>query len=327
MSCSERLIANGMESGEANVIFDMATGAIKGAGPVQYAGMRAMALAAKTLHPMDDFGFSYAAKLLRILLPASKKVVIIFDGERRFLFPYGDGYWSLLLNRDHVYEEEIEVFLLAVKDIDYVFIDCGANYGYWSIHVTSEAFGRHPSIAVEADAETYSVLQDNWAINSERFTIVRRAVSNSDGETVSVYGKKHEARTILASDQNKPRAAVNTISLDTLVESEEFPACEKVILKLDIEGVEISALEGAKKLLKRDIIVVYEDHGSDRSHAVTDYLMNQVGMRVYGYDHGRFKQLTSTRELDGLKKNRRRGYDFFATKSEFWQEKMSELVG
>lgn len=315
-----------MSSGEANVTFDMATGAIKGAGPVQYAGMRAMALAAKTLRPLDDFGFSYAARLLRTLLPADKMVKVCFDGDRCFQFPYGDAYWSLLLNRNHVYEEEIKVFLLAMRSVEFAFLDCGANYGYWSVHVSSEKFGKHPSVAIEADEETFSLLQDNCSMNAQRFEIMRRAISNQDDEVVAMYGKKHEARTIIAEEGAQPRSQVNTISLDTLSESEVFLAAEKIVLKLDVEGVEVAALEGGKKLLERDIIVVYEDHGADRNHEVTAYIMNQAGMRTYAYDGGRFVNLTSIRELDAMKKNRRRGYDFFATKSAFWQEKMEQLV-
>jgi len=316
-----------MATGEAQVIFDVATGAIKGAGPVQYAGLRAMALAAKAFRPVEDVGFSYAARLVRSLFPASKEVIVRFDGERAFQFPYGDAYWSLLLNRNHVYEEEVDAFLLAIKDIDYAFIDCGANYGYWSIQVTSDSYGGHVSVAIEADEETYSVLQSNQVLNSGRFEIMHRAVARHDDERVAIYGKKHEARSIVADGDSAARAPVVTISLDTLAENPSLKDARTLVLKLDIEGVEVSALEGAKKLLERDIIVVYEDHGSDPRHQVTDYLMNAAGMRAYGFERGRFFNLTSPRDLDAMKTNSRRGYDFFATKSDFWQRKMSELVG
>ena len=233
-----------MESAEANVTFDFSTGAIKGAGPVQYAGLRTMALAAKILRPLEDLGFSYAAKLLRALLPAGKKVVVRYDGERFFLFPYGDAYWSVLLDRNHVYEKEVEEFLLAIKDIDYCFIDCGANYGYWSVHVTSEVFGGHPTVAIEADAETYALLEDNRSINSNRFEIMCKAVARTDDEIVLVYGGKHEARSIVATGNARPRETVTTICLDTLAQNEILRNNKPVVLKLDIEGVEIAALEG-----------------------------------------------------------------------------------
>lgn len=316
-----------MTSGQANVTFSMATGAITGAGPVQYAGMRAMALAAKTLRPFGDFGFSYAAKLLRTLLPADKTIVVNFQSDSLFQFPYGDAYWSVLLNRNHIYEEEVKVFLLAISAVDYAFVDCGANYGYWSVQVSSEKFGSHRSIAVEADADTFTILRQNCARNSDRFKVMRKAVSIRDGDVVTIYGKKHEARSILKSGSAPARDTVDTICLDTLAETEDVRSSDLIVLKLDVEGVEVDALKGAKKLLERDVIVVYEDHGSDRNHAVTRYLMNEAGMQTYGYHNGRFFNLTSPEELDALKTDRRRGYDFFATKSDFWRGKMSELVG
>jgi len=316
-----------MISGQANVTFNMATGAIEGAGPVQYAGMRAMALAAKTLRPFGVFGFSYVAKLLRTLLPADKTVVVDYQDDSLFQFPYGDAYWSVLLDRNHIYEEEVKVFLLAISGIDYAFLDCGANYGYWSVHVTSEKFGSHRSVAIEADADTFAILRENCSRNSERFKVMRKAVSRTDGEVVTIYGKKHEARSIVKSESAPARDTVDTICLDTVAEAEDLFSSDCIVLKLDVEGVEVEALKGAQKLLERDVIVVYEDHGSDRDHQVTQYLMNEAGMQTYGYHNGRFFNLTSPKQLDALKTDRRRGYDFFATKSDFWRGKMSELVG
>jgi FkbM family methyltransferase len=309
------------------VTFVFADGAIVGAGPVQYAGLRAMALAAKALHPLGDLGFSYAARLLRTLFPADRSVVVRYDGQSSFAFPYGDGYWSLLLNRSHVYEQEVEAFLLAIRDVDYDFIDCGANYGYWSMRVSSLEYGAHSVVAVEADLENYGLLERNWQMNGRRFSILHRAVSGRDGETVTIYGRKHEARSIVDDGSTPPRSSVETVTLDRLLELGSFATGQPIVLKLDIEGVEIAALKGGRSLLDRDTVIVYEDHGNDRDHEVTSYLMQEAAMRAYAYDKHRFFRLQSPRDLDALKVNRRRGYDFFATRCEFWQEKLERLAG
>lgn len=314
-----------MNAAAQEVTFEFGTGAITGAGPVQYAGLRAMAIAAKTLHPLDDFGFSYAARLLRTVFPSGKRVKVLYDQERTFVFPYGDGYWSLLLNRNHIYEEEVEVFLRSIKDVDYVFIDCGANYGFWSVHVTSQCFGAHPSVAIEADDETFALLDYNRALNDGRFDAMRRAVSSEDGTEVHVYGNKHEARTIVPRNGAARRQPVSTIRLDSLTDQPVLHGNTRpVVLKLDVEGAEIDALNGGKTLLERDLVIVYEDHGSDPGHTVTRHLMDSLGMRVFAYEHGRFVPVATPADLDNWKKNPRRGYDFFATKSEFWQGRLAE---
>ncbi len=316
-----------MNAAAQEVTFEFGTGAIIGAGPVQYAGLRAMAIAAKTLHPLDDFGFSYAARLLRTLFPSGKRVKVLYDQERTFVFPYGDGYWSLLLNRNHIYEEEVEVFLRSIKDVDYVFIDCGANYGFWSVHVTSQCFGAHPSVAIEADDETFALLDYNRILNDGRFDAMRRAVSSEDGTEVHVYGTKHEARTIVPGNPAARRQPVSTIRLDSLAGQPALRNSKPVVLKLDVEGAEIDALNGGTALLERDLVIVYEDHGSDPSHMVTRHLMDVLGMRVFAYERGGFVPVASPADLDARKKNPRRGYDFFATKSEFWQDRLAAPAG
>lgn len=314
-----------MAQPQATVTFEYANGAISGAGPVPRVGMRSMALAAKTLHPIGDFGFSYAARVLRTLFPAKCRVVIHYP-EGRFVFPYGDGYWSLLLNRNHVYEEEVEAFLLAIRDVDYGFVDCGANYGYWSILASSEHYGRHPVVAVEADRENFGLLRENWALNGERFEIVNAAVAASDGEIVSIYGRKHEARSILGDGRSQPRCSVRTIGLDTLAERPAVAGDRPLVLKLDIEGVEVAALRGSRRALDRDVVLIYEDHGNDPDHAVTRYLMEEAGMTVFAFERRRFFPVRSPRDLTPLKTNPRKGYDFFATRCDFWRGKLEHLA-
>ena len=294
---------------------------------MQYAGLRAMAVAAKILRQIDDLGFSYAARLVSTVLPAGRGVRVRYDDSRNFGFPYGDGYWSLLLNRSHVYEEEVEAFLLAIRDIDYAFVDCGANYGYWSVQVSSPAFGTHSSVAVEADHNNFDVLTRNWENNGQRFKILHRAISGTDGDKVALYGRKHEARSIVDDGTAASSATVTTMRLDTLLKDGLVPGDKPIVLKLDIEGVEIAALEGAPALLDSDMVLVYEDHGNDLDHEVTRYLMDTAGMRVYAFDRGVYFRIESADELGSIKTNKRRGYDFFATRSAFWQAELDLLTG
>ncbi|MEH0072816.1 hypothetical protein V6L77_25490 [Pannonibacter sp. Pt2-lr] len=62
-----------------------------------------------------------------------------------------------------------------------------------------------------------------------------------------------------------------------------IPQDGPLVLKLDVEGVEIEALRGGVALLMRDVLVIYEEHGSDRSHAVSRYLREECGMRLFGH--------------------------------------------
>ncbi len=86
--------------------------------------------------------------LLRKALP-KRNIAIKLNPDATFEFPYGDGYWSKLLDRSFRYERELELLFKGAIDVNYTLIDCGANYGYWSVLVSSAPFGAHRVIAIE----------------------------------------------------------------------------------------------------------------------------------------------------------------------------------
>lgn len=306
------------------VYIDRSTGQLTGANTVERLGLAATRTAASVLRPFHDFGFSYAARLFAAVLPSERTVHIRFPDASIFAFPYGDRYWSVLLPRGRAYAKEIEDALAALADEPFAFVDCGANYGYWSVLLSGERFGRRPTIAVEAAPDTYGWLTRNAAINSGRFATLNRAVSARSGETVQLYGAKHEARSI--AGEGAPVAEVETIALDDLLERPELALSERIVLKLDVEGAEEAALEGARRMLDRDVLLVYEEHGSDRSHALSAHLREQLGMRLFAAEAGRVRELSGLAELDSIKRSRRWGYDFFATRSAYWTERLQRLA-
>ena len=94
------------------------------------------------------------ANLLRKTLP-ERNIAIKLNSDATFEFPYGDGYWSKLLNRSYHYEDELELLFRDSADVDYTLLDCGANYGYWSVLVSSEPFGSHKAIAIEPSSQNF----------------------------------------------------------------------------------------------------------------------------------------------------------------------------
>lgn len=281
-------------------------------------GLLLMKLSAKMTRPMEYKGLSIVHKMLRTMLPSSRNIETRLFADTKFVFPYGDAYWGILLDNKDRYTPEVENFLLGLKNEDYSFIDCGANYGYMSAIMTSETFGKKPSIAIEADPNTYQVLKDNADINGERFKIMNRAIFSKSGEMVNMCGDKHEARSILDDDGNMHDGNVETLALDDLIDWVNAQGNEKIMLKLDVEGVEIEAMKGAKKLLKKDLIVFYEDHASDKTHEVSQYFMETLGMRVFYPDGNSCVEMKSLQDVQKVKTNSRIGYDFVATVSENW---------
>ena len=53
-------------------------------------------------------GYNMCANLLRTTLP-ERGIQVRLNPDAVFEFPYGDGYWSKLLNRTFSYEDELEL--------------------------------------------------------------------------------------------------------------------------------------------------------------------------------------------------------------------------
>jgi FkbM family methyltransferase len=308
------------------ILHDFASGRMIGAGPLERMGLFLMHTAALMLAPMEFKGFSHAARLVRTVLPSQRAIRVKFADDCQFEYPYGDGYWGVLLDNRRTYDPGSERFLKFVSDVPYAFIDCGANFGYMSVVVSSSGFGSKPAIAIEADADNYERVVRNCEINGNRFDHRHNAIFSKSGEKVSLYGAKHEARSILAEGGGPSHGMVVTLALDDLDGWVKAHGDGPIVLKLDVEGVEEDAIKGADRLLKRDSLIIYEDHGGDSTHQISRFLKDACGMRLFYGETGGLGEIERYEQLDAIKTNRRKGYDLLATRDKFWLAKVDAFA-
>jgi len=299
------------------------TGSVEGANWKERAGVALLRLAATVTQSPERPGFSKLAAGIATLFPSEKFIRVHFPDRTVYQFPYGDAYWSVLCAPGFTYEREIEGFVrrCAAEKMNYVFVDCGANFGYWSCRISSDEAGGQKAIAIEASSESFGHTMRNRALNQDRFLAHHRAISSENGKMVTLYGSgKHEQRSIVAEETTGPlRETVKSMSLEHLKDID--PKHDNLVVKLDVEGVEIAALEGAATLLDKKTLVVFEDHGRDKQHLTAKAIKEKFGLRVFaGSETGKFTEITDFQQMDSLKTVRRKGYDFFATKSPFWLE-------
>jgi FkbM family methyltransferase len=307
---------------------EIQTGKITGARWHEWVALRLLGLASRLMLPFYLFGFSYVCRFVRTLFPSRRKMVFQLDANACMLTDYCDAYWSVLLMAGFPYEAENANLIASARDIDYGFIDGGANHGFWSALVSGKAAGQKPVVAIEAASDTFDRLQQNCALNDNRFVALNRAIGAVSGERVLIYGAKHEARSTIAPDETtKPILDCVTVSLDDVAAHQQFLGLTKFIVKLDVEGVEIAAMTAAIKLQNTDTVFIYEDHGSDRSHETTRHVMNVLGMQVFWLGRNEpATKILDVKQLDAIKRSHRFGYDFAASKSPFWIERLSAMV-
>ncbi|MBN9250069.1 MAG: FkbM family methyltransferase [Mesorhizobium sp.] len=306
-----------------DIVIDARSGRVDNANAVERTAIAALRVALAVLRPFSYFGISYVARAVRMVLPSKRSMVFVLDPDCRMRVAYCDIYWSTLLRPNYLYEKALHTLLDLSRDVEFGFIDGGANHGYWSILVSGQGAGAKKTLAIELAPDTYRGLEQNWHLNGERFAIINRAIGKASGEPVKIYGRKHAARSTIARKGDATALFENeTISLDDLARMPLFKGLDKFMVKLDVEGVEVPALEGGEGLLAGDTVFIYEDHGSDRSHETTRHVLDAMKLRVFWLGGDKARELKSADELNRIKKSRRTGYDMIASRSPFWLQRL-----
>jgi FkbM family methyltransferase len=303
--------------------FDRTSGALEGANLWERTAALALSTGSKISSHFSHMGYIACANLLRKTLP-ERNIAVRLNEDAVFEFPYGDGYWSKLLNRSYHYEDELELLFKDSADVDYTLIDCGANYGYWSVLVSSKPFGSQNAIAIEPSGQNFAKLANNADINGNRFETMKCAIGAGRG-TAKLSGTKHEAFSI-AGDQTDGEE-VPVIALDNLLDDGKIALDGKYLIKLDVEGVEIEAMKSGARLLQGDSVLLCEEHGSDRKHTVSRYILEETPLALIVYDprSNRLETVTELSILDRIKVSTHVGYNVFGTASLFWQDRINAL--
>ncbi|HTD00281.1 MAG TPA: FkbM family methyltransferase [Bradyrhizobium sp.] len=310
-------------TGPSPIQFDRASGALEGANLWERTAALALVTGSKISSHFSHRGYNKCANLLRKALP-ERNIAIKLNSDAVFEFPYGDGYWSKLLNRSYHYEDELEVLFRDSADVDYTFIDCGANYGYWSVLVSSKPLGAHKAIAIEPSGQNFPKLANNAKVNGNRFELMKCAIGSSRG-TARLTGTKHEAFSIAGESSGGEEVPV--IALDNLVDDGKVAASGKYLIKLDVEGVEIEAIKGGSRLLQTDSVLLCEEHGNDPEHTVSRYILEKTPLTLMVYDPqtSRLETVKELSILDRIKVSSHVGYNVFGTASTFWQNRINAL--
>lgn len=273
----------------------------------------AVELLARAARPVRHRGVQRLTWMLSKYFDTNNRVTIRIGEESRLHVHLDDGYWTKLLDPGFVYEPEIGDMLDRVLTSEAIFLDCGANIGFWSVLTRHRA---RRVVAVEASPETFHRLTDNIALNGGGVALVHAALWGHDDVSLSIVGHHlcHAAASVCERDGDIGRNGwrsfdVASLTLDTLVERHCAGLTGPVVVKLDVEGAEIPAVEGARKTLsERDVVFLFEDHGQDPTCKVSRHLMD-MGMVVMS--PGRRRPL-EIREIAALKIDPTRGYNFAA---------------
>jgi FkbM family methyltransferase len=259
--------------------------------------------------------FTRLAKLAKAAHLRNGLARVQLGPDNQFIFPLGDHFWHpVFLGRK--YEPPVEWLLRRASALRYAFIDCGANMGYWPSLLCGSDFGVQPIVAIEASRGNFRHLENNAHANGDRFIPLHRAISDVSGKKVRLYGKMHFGRSLVRDWNDGSRDArfeeVETITIDDIVAKYLSAHTGPILIKLDVEGVEVAAMHGAHKTLEASALLIYEDHEKQTQSPATAHLLELGDMEIWhlGRDNTLVK-INSLAKVNALKQS---GFDFFAYK-------------
>lgn len=216
----------------------------------------ASALTAGAIRSTQAIGLRGGPTLVRLIaatgLGRGSVSRVTMPSGRQIAFPTVDQYWAPYLWGRKAYEPDVqEIFRRLGRIPGKLFVDGGANIGYWTVQMSLPEFGFDRFIAVEANPALIPLLEENVRANHIDCTVVHAALAATAGETVYLGGTDSHASAAVGASGT----AVTTTSLDALVPA-KLAADRMVVVKLDIEGSEIAAFKGARELAERAVFLV-----------------------------------------------------------------------
>jgi len=159
------------------------------------------------------------------------------------------------LIKNGVYETELTKYLLNTVKPDSVFVDVGANIGYYTC-LAARRISNGKVFAFEANDRAFSLLQRNIMINwvDCPVSLENVAVSNKKGEVMfKNYKYKFVNSQILTQKEEGEMNASDVVKVPTLALDDYFEKGQRIdFLKVDVEGAELNVLEGARRIIKEN---------------------------------------------------------------------------
>jgi len=182
----------------------------------------------------------------------------------------------------HYRESDLGHYILNKPDVGKVFIDIGANLGFYSLLARQSGF---ETIAIEPEPAHMDFIRRNTHLLGPALFI---AVSDNPGSLPLYYAEGNTGAATLCNFPGyvKGKATVPVDTFDNLVFANKFGPPEHIsLIKVDVEGREGEAVAGMRRFLKQGYRpnIWCEVRGDKATRAVGSYHLVSETLREFGY--------------------------------------------
>lgn len=175
-----------------------------------------------------------------------------------------------IVDTERFYEQNILEDLSEFISKDSVICDIGANIGnhtlYWLSHINPRFV-----YCFEPRQETFQILERNIKINgfSDKVKCINVALSNND---IKLSTQKFEIYNIGGNSYCANQSGnIMAQSLDNIIIDRHID-----FMKIDVEGMEVTVLEGAKNTIKKHLPVIFIE-SFEAKHKEVKKILNELG--------------------------------------------------
>ena len=217
-------------------------------------------------YPHYKLNTKFKKKLFYLIFSLTKlflkgPFILNFDKFKFFAYPQKKNYSRSFLTKINLHDEsEIE---LLNKNIDKnsIFIDCGANQGFYSIPIS----GHNPNVKVyafEPSEQEMFLLKENIKLNNfDNIETLNFAIAEKEGEfyfkndNINKYSTK--GGYIIDDDKIKSTTSiVKAITLDKFIKNLKISENKKIFIKIDLEGYDINAIYGSDFIINNFFVLI-----------------------------------------------------------------------
>lgn len=185
-----------------------------------------------------------------------------------FVPPRGNAVHSIL----PVHEEMEFLFLKNILKRGDVFVDVGAHLGCYTIPAAKIVGKEGLVIAIEPSPISTYLIKSILANSLSNVIVIKKPIYSSKSKLWFVYFKEKSGASHLSINRAERSLAVSTETLDDIYR--KYVRKKIKCLKIDVEGFELEALKGAKKMLKNVMYIIIEVKKENR-RKVIDFLRKE----------------------------------------------------
>ncbi len=214
--------------------------------------LRELFKAVTLLYPYEKGKYSIISKIyLPYLAPKKEKYQVVKT--------YNDVKFKINLSRYveanlflyKCYELPTVRFITRLVNKDFTFFDIGGHIGFMSVTFSKNV---KQVFTFEAEPNNYNDLLSNIKLNGIQNIFPNNVAVTNENKKLSFFlgeGKNSGIHSTIYNDSlSQKEIQVNGITIDSFIEEKNISKVD--LIKIDIEGAEMNALIGMKKLLVRD---------------------------------------------------------------------------